>query len=95
MAQVIVRNVDQRAVESLRRRASATARSLEAELRLMIEREARWDSEAEAFWRDSDAFRDTVSEDIQTDSAILRSIGRRGEVDLLSFQHDISVFEGG
>ena len=83
MAQVIIRNVDQSAVESLRRRASANARSLEAELRLMIEREARWDSDAKDFWRESDAFRDSVPAEGQTDSATLRHSGRRGEEDVL------------
>lgn len=83
MAQVIIRNVDQSAVESLRKRASANARSLEAELRLIIEREARWDLEAQDFWRDSDSFRDSIPAEDQPDSAVLRHMGRRGEEDVL------------
>ncbi len=40
MAQVLIRNIDDAVVRKLRARAKANGRSLEAELRLMLEREA-------------------------------------------------------
>lgn len=42
MAQVLVRNLDDRVVETHRNRAAAKGRSLEAELREVLQSNARW-----------------------------------------------------
>jgi hypothetical protein len=41
MAQVLIRNLDRKTVDRLKARARRNGRSLEAELRLILEREAR------------------------------------------------------
>lgn len=79
MAQVVVRNIDDAAFEGMRQRAKRNARSLEAELRCLIEEEGRREAEREAFWERAAAIRALGSAFDQTDSAELRRIGRKYE----------------
>ena len=82
MAQLVVRNIDDGALEEMRAIAKRNARSLEAEVRLMIEEAARRERNRADFWRSADEIRESLRGTPQTDSAMLRKIGRRGEEDL-------------
>ena len=46
MAQILVRNLDEEIVEGLKRRAQSHGRSLQAEVREILEREAQFDPQA-------------------------------------------------
>ena len=46
MAQILVRNLDEKVVEGLKRRAQSQGRSLQAEVRAILEREAWFDPQA-------------------------------------------------
>lgn len=46
MAQILVRNLDEKVVEGLKRRARSEGRSLQAEVRRILEREAQFDPQA-------------------------------------------------
>ena len=82
MAQIVVRNSDDAAMAGMRLRAKQHARSLEAEVRLLIEECGREQAEREDFWRRAEAIRAAGPAFDPTDSAELRRIGRRGEEDL-------------
>jgi antitoxin FitA len=79
MAQILIRNIDDEAVERLKRRAARNERSLEAEVRLILEREAEQDERRTNAWAEMDRIRESLAGTEQTDSAILRRIGRRGD----------------
>ncbi len=82
MAQIVVRNIDDAAMAGMRLRAKQHARSLEAEVRLLIEECGREQAEREDFWRRAEAIAASVRHLPQSDSADLRRIGRSDEEDL-------------
>jgi plasmid stability protein len=71
MATVTIRNLDDEVVERVRQRAKANNRSLEAELRTIISREAGRLTPDELF-RIADAIRESTRARPQTDSGILQ-----------------------
>jgi len=71
MAQVLVRGLDQAAVDRMKERARRANRSLEAEIRQVIEDAARQDAAADEFWRLADQFYDKLRGRKHTDSAVL------------------------
>jgi plasmid stability protein len=79
MAQLVVRNIDDEALDGVRTRARRHARSLEAEIRLLIEAAGRRERDAAAFWARADAIREAGPGFDPSNSADLRKIGRRGE----------------
>lgn len=78
MAQLLVQDVDDAAIETLRKKAQAQGRTLEDQVRLILEEEAKRLQGAETFWERADAIRASLGPD-PTNSAELRKIGRRGE----------------
>jgi plasmid stability protein len=77
VAQIIVRNLDDSTVAELKAQARAAGRSLEAEVRLLLEgHAARRERRAKAL-AEVDAIRNSLAGTVQTDSAILRHEGRR------------------
>jgi plasmid stability protein len=82
MGQILVRNIDDGALERLRRQAKRNKRSLEAEVRNVLETSAQRDFDYDEFIREADAITAGSARFNQTDSAVLRRIGRRGEEDL-------------
>lgn len=65
MAQIIVRNLDNRVVESLKERAERNNRSLEAEVRDILEQasvQLSWDEA----WERIDAFREKIKKSGRT-----------------------------
>ncbi len=88
MGQILVRNLKDEAVAYLRGQAKRNHRSLEAEVRVILEAQAEAEAHREAalarreaFWRRADEIRASMPPD-QTDSAELRRLYRRGEEDL-------------
>ena len=79
MAQLLVRNLAEADVLTLKERAKARNRSLEAEVRDILQREAASARNHTDFWAETDAIRESLRGTDQTDSSELRLIGRRGE----------------
>ena len=77
MSQILVRNVEPATVEALKAVAAASGRSLEAEVRRILDREAQHAQRASDFWAVTDAFRAELAGTEQTDSAELRRVDRR------------------
>ena len=77
MSQILVRNVEPKTVERLKANAAASGRSLEAEIRRILDREARWAEQSTGFWAATDAFRAELAGTEQTDSALMRHDGRQ------------------
>ncbi len=69
MAQVLIRNLDPQAVATLKESARESGRSLEAELRLILEDEAR--RRSVDFWRLADEFRARFADRQWSDSVDL------------------------
>lgn len=69
MAQVLIRNLDPQAVATLKKSARESGRSLEAELRLILEDEAR--RRSVDFWRLADEFRARFADRQWSDSVDL------------------------
>jgi plasmid stability protein len=71
MAQVLVRNLNERVVARLKKRASDHGRSLQAEVKLILEEAAR--EEATDFWKAADRIRERLIRSGRTfsDSAAL------------------------
>ncbi|HUF89875.1 MAG TPA: hypothetical protein VMR66_07830 [Gemmatimonadota bacterium] len=69
MAQVLVRDLDPDVVEAIRESAQRHGRSLEAELRLILESAAR--RRSTDFWRTAERLRRETSGRQRTDSAAL------------------------
>jgi hypothetical protein len=80
MARLLIRNLDDDDVEVLREQARERKSSLEAEARAAIHEAAeRRRRQSGEFWIWADAMRNRLADRAHTDSAELRSIGRRGE----------------
>ena len=58
MAQILVRDLDDATVERLKRRAQANGRSLQAEVKMVLEQHARM--EMAAFWEKADRIREEL-----------------------------------
>ncbi len=58
MAQILVRNLDDATVERLKKRAEANGRSLQAEVKLILEQNAKLS--AEKFWAAADRIRNKL-----------------------------------
>ena len=69
MAQILVRNLDERIVKRLKSRAQERGRSLQAEVRIILEDAARMDRQAA--WRLADAIRKSFGNRRFEDSAVL------------------------
>lgn len=69
MAQVLVRDLDPNVVETIRESATRNGRSLEAELRLILEAAAR--RRSTDFWRTAERLRRRTANRQRTDSADL------------------------
>ena len=82
MADVLLRNVDERTVLTLKAEAARNGRSLQAELLAAVQREAELIRRRTSFWEWADSFREELRKTHgpdPTDSARLRKLGRRGE----------------
>jgi plasmid stability protein len=75
MAQVLVRELDESVVEKLKERAVRNGRSLQAELKAILETQARWVNKEEARAL-ADRIRRSIGVRPQTDSAILQAEDR-------------------
>ena len=71
MAQILVRNLDEKVVAQLKRRAAENGRSLQAEVKLLLEQAAKIDGAD--IWRRAEQFRAKMKKSKRTfsDSAIL------------------------
>ncbi len=71
MAQVLVRNLDEKVVVRLKKRAAHRGRSLQAEVKMILEEAA--EEEATDFWKAADQIRDQLRRTGRTfsDSAAL------------------------
>ena len=58
MAQVLVRNLTEKVVRQLKRRAEQRGRSLQAEVKLILEEAAQQDNEE--FWKAADSIRERL-----------------------------------
>ena len=76
MAQVLVRGLDESLVQKLKKRAAQNGRSLQAELKAILEAHARLASKAEAR-RLARRIRRRIGSRPQTDSGILQAEDRR------------------
>jgi plasmid stability protein len=78
MPQILVRNLSERAVDSLKARAKRNGRSMEAEARAVLEDAAAPDFD---FWAEADRLRNELAEkgrEFSRSEDVLREI-RRGE----------------
>lgn len=75
MAQVLVRGLDESVVERLKKRAAQNGRSLQAELKGIIEAQAGTVSKAEARALAA-RIRRRIGAQLQTDSGVLQAEGR-------------------
>lgn len=71
MSQVLIRNVHPRILRRLKRRAQQHGRSLESELRCLIEEAARLESDWKDYWATVDRLRKSLEGRRHTDSADL------------------------
>jgi plasmid stability protein len=73
VAQVLVRNIDDDVLERLKTRATHNGRSLQAELKLILEASARQDEKLsfKAFLEHTEKLRAATAQRTQTDSAEL------------------------
>ena len=71
MAQILVRDLDVAVVERMKARARRKGRSLEAEIRKLIEDAAQRDAAEVEFWEIADRLREELRGREHTDSAIL------------------------
>ncbi len=76
MAQVLVRNLDQKVVENLKQRAANNGRSLQAELKEILEEQARLSNKAEARALAA-RIRDRIAARPQTDSGASQAEDRQ------------------
>ncbi len=80
MAQILVRNINDEALEGLRALAKNHGRSLEAEVRRLLEELGQRERDRTAFWERTDAIAESLKgRGDNTESGELRKIGRRGE----------------
>jgi plasmid stability protein len=71
MAQLLVRNLSGKTLELLRSRASHNRRSLESEVRAILEDTAEREGVRNEFWRFADEMRESLRNIPQSDSADL------------------------
>ena len=60
MAQVLVRNLDEKIVRQLKKRARQRGRSLQAEVKIILEEAAQLDHAA--FWKAADSIRESLKQ---------------------------------
>lgn len=77
MAQILVRNLDHETVARLKRRAEQAGRSLEAEVREILEYEAGQELRRQEGMRRLQEIRDGFGDRVFSDSVELRHEGRR------------------
>ena len=79
MTDLLVRNIDPSIAEEIREEAKETHRTLQAQVTTILEEWARLRSRKREFLERAAALREQTRGTHQTDSAILRHEGRRGE----------------
>ena len=76
MAQILVRELDESVVRKLKSRAKSNGRSMEAEIRTILESAAHADIDKSRFIKEAESLRKRIGRRRQTDSGILQAEDR-------------------
>lgn len=76
MAQILVRELDESVVRKLKSRAKSNGRSMEAEIRTILESAAQSEIDKSRFIKEAESLRKRIGRRRQTDSGILQAEDR-------------------
>jgi antitoxin FitA len=76
MAQILVRDLDESVVRKLKSRAKSNGRSMEAEIRTILESAAQSEIDKSRFIKEAESLRKRIGRRRQTDSGILQAEDR-------------------
>jgi plasmid stability protein len=76
MAQILVRELDESVIKKLKSRAKSNRRSMESEIRAILESAAQAHSDKARFIKEAASLRKRIARRLQTDSGILQAEDR-------------------